>query len=110
MCYVSGPRGGLVDPRKRVPRRRTGDRRQPEGSRPLRRRPPAGVAPKVPVERSGPLHVEIIVVGRELLRGRTVDANASFLAGWLSQRGAIVHRITTVDDHDRAIAEAVTEA
>jgi molybdenum cofactor synthesis domain-containing protein len=68
------------------------------------------LAPKVRVEHAGPLHVEIIVVGRELLRGRTVDANASYLAGWLSQRGAIVHRITTVDDHDRSITEAVTEA
>ncbi len=99
-----------MDPRKRSPQSRVGERRHPEGGRPARRRPPAGVAPKVAVERTGPLHVEIIAVGRELLRGRTVDANASHLAGWLSQRGAIVHRITTVDDHDRAITEALTEA
>jgi molybdenum cofactor synthesis domain-containing protein len=99
-----------VERRNPPPQRRAPDRRPPEGSRPGRRHTPAGVAPKGLVERTGPLHVEIIVVGRELLRGRTVDANASHLAGWLSQRGAIVHRITTVDDHDRAIAEAVTEA
>jgi nicotinamide-nucleotide amidase len=99
-----------VDPRKRPPERRAGSRRPPEGGRTAQRRTPAGVAPKVVLERTGPLHVEIIAVGRELLRGRTVDAIASRLAGWLSQRGAIVHRITTVDDHDRAIVEAVTEA
>ncbi len=99
-----------MDRRKHPPQRRTADRRPPEGTRPGRRHPPAGVAPKVPVERTGPLHVEIIAVGRELLRGRTQEAIAGFLAGWLSQRGAIVHRITMVDDHDRAITEAVTEA
>jgi nicotinamide-nucleotide amidase len=99
-----------VDSKKRPPQRHAGERRPPEAGRPARRRPPAGIAPKVSLERTGPLHVEIVVVGRELLRGRTVDASASYLAGWLCQRGAIVHRITTVDDHDRAIAEALTEA
>jgi len=99
-----------VEPRKRAPQRRVGERQPPQGGRPADRRPPSGVAPKVVVERTGPLHVEIVVVGRELLRGRTTDSSAAFLAGWLSQRGAIVHRITTVDDNDRAITEAVTEA
>lgn len=99
-----------MDPKKRPPHRHAGDRRPLDQGRSLKRRPPAGVAPKVLVERSGPLHAEIILVGRELLRGRTVEANASYLAGWLSQRGAIVHRITIVDDHDRAIVEALTEA
>ena len=100
-----------MERRNPPPQRRAPDRRPPpEGSRPGRRHTPAGVAPKGLVERTGPLHVEIIVVGRELLRGRTQEAIAGFLAGWLSQRGAIVHRITTVDDHDRAITEAMTEA
>jgi molybdenum cofactor synthesis domain-containing protein len=59
---------------------------------------------------TGPLHVEIVVVGREVLRGTTPEANASFVAEWLSRRGALVHRITVVDDQDRAITMAVTEA
>jgi len=62
------------------------------------------------VELSGPLHVEIIVVGREVLRGATPETSASFVASWLSSRGALVHRITVVDDRDRAITAAVTEA
>ncbi len=99
-----------MERRKIPPQRRGAERRPADRSRPAGRRPPAGVAPKALVERAGPLHVEIVAVGRELLRGRTQEAIAGFLAGWLSQRGAIVHRITTVDDHDRAITEAVTEA
>ncbi len=99
-----------MDRKKHPPQRRDAERRPPQGGRTGVRHLPAGDSPKVQVERAGPLHVEIIVVGRELLRGRTQEAIAGFLAGWLSQRGAIVHRITTVDDHDRAITEAVTEA
>ncbi len=78
--------------------------------RPAERRPPATPAPKVLVALSGPLHAEIVAVGRELLRGLTAESSAAFLSGWLSRRGALVHRITIVDDRDRAITSAVTEA
>ena len=54
--------------------------------------------------------MEIVSIGRELLRGRIPDANAPWLAEFFSQRGALVHRITTVDDTDRAITGSVTEA
>jgi molybdenum cofactor synthesis domain-containing protein len=60
--------------------------------------------------RGGPLRVEIIGVGRELLRGRVVDANSSALARLLSRRGALVERITIVDDQEAAISAAVREA
>jgi molybdenum cofactor synthesis domain-containing protein len=54
--------------------------------------------------------VEIVSVGKELLRGRIQDDNAAYLSAFLTQRGAVVHRITTVDDRDRTIAAAITEA
>jgi nicotinamide-nucleotide amidase len=68
--------------------------------------PPA----KVIVDRQGPLHAEIVVVGRELLRGQQRDGNASWIAGELTRRGALVHRVTIVDDLERSIMNAVAEA
>ena len=67
-------------------------------------------SPKVRPERSGPLHVEIVAVGRELLRGRRSDANARTIAAALASRGGLVHRITIVDDNERAIRTALLEA
>jgi molybdenum cofactor synthesis domain-containing protein len=64
----------------------------------------------VVVDRQGPLHAEIVVVGRELLRGQLRDGNASWIAGELTRRGALVHRVTIVDDLERSIANAVGEA
>lgn len=67
--------------------------------------------PKLRAEqRTGPLHVEIVASGRELLRGRQADVSAHYVAGKLSQRGAIVHRIVFVDDNETAIASALTDA
>ena len=66
--------------------------------------------PKVRPDRSGPLHVEILAVGRELLRGRRSDANARAIAATLGARGGLVHRITIVDDHERAIRVALLES
>jgi len=60
--------------------------------------------------RTGPTQVEIITVGRELLRGRIVDGNGPRLARYFTQQGALVRRITTVDDRERSIAAAVREA
>ena len=62
------------------------------------------------VDRQGPLHAEVVVVGRELLRGQVGDRIAPWIAGELTRRGAIVHRITVVDDLERSVAHAVTEA
>jgi molybdopterin-biosynthesis enzyme MoeA-like protein len=62
------------------------------------------------VGRQGPLHAEIIVVGRELLRGEVDDVNAKPIAAELTRRGALVHRVTVVDDLDRSVAAAVSES
>lgn len=62
------------------------------------------------MDRQGPLHVEIVLVGRELLRGMVGDASARTLAAALTRRGALVHRITIVDDLERSIASAAADA
>jgi len=54
--------------------------------------------------------VEIVSIGRDLLRGDTLDSNAATIAAMLLRHGAAVHRITTVDDDEEAIAAAVREA
>lgn len=74
------------------------------------RRPSGRPAPKVRPHREGPLHVEVISVGRELLRGTVQDLNGRYLAQRLSRRGALVHRVTVVDDRVPAIAGALREA
>jgi nicotinamide-nucleotide amidase len=80
------------------------------GRPPARKRMSGTPAAKVVVDRLGPLHAEIVVVGRELLRGQLRDGNASWIAGELTRRGALVHRVTIVDDLERSIMNAVTEA
>lgn len=88
-----------------------GRERRPDIARPApRKRLSGSPAAKVIVDRQGPLHAEIVVVGRELLRGQLRDGNASWLAGELTRRGALVHRITIVDDLSRSIMNAVAEA
>jgi len=90
---------------KRPPRRQAG------GSPATWKRPSGRPSPRLPVvDRQGPLHAEIVVVGRELLRGLVDDAVCRRIAGELTRRGALVHRVTIVDDLERSIAAAVTEA
>jgi molybdenum cofactor synthesis domain-containing protein len=71
---------------------------------------PRGEVPRMHPDRDGPLRVELISVGRELLRGETPDTNGPRLARVLAERGALVHRITVVDDNARAISAVVREA
>jgi molybdenum cofactor synthesis domain-containing protein len=87
-----------------------GRKRPTRQDAPRPRRPSSTPAPKVVHERRGALHVEIVTVGREILRGRIEDAHGSWLASELCRRGALVHRITTVDDSERSVAAAVSEA
>jgi molybdenum cofactor synthesis domain-containing protein len=67
-------------------------------------------APKVRPQRDGPFYVELIVVGRELLRGHVADRNSRAIAERMSRRGGLVHRISVVDDNERAVAAALREA
>ena len=106
---LSSPAGELVTAPRKPPFR--GAPRRPDSTRPAPRKRLSG-APlaKVIVDRHGPLHAEIVVVGRELLRGQLRDGNASWIAGELTRRGALVHRVTIVDDLERSIMNAVVES
>lgn len=56
------------------------------------------------------MHVELISIGRELLRGKIADGNAQQVARRLTQHGAMIRRITVVDDRPGSISAAVREA
>lgn len=92
--------------------------RRAQSSRPARSRgrisssrlPAPGPVPKVLLDLSAPVRVEVIVVGREIVRGEVGDEIGPFVASQLSQRGAIVGRITCVDDSIEAISDAVARA
>lgn len=56
------------------------------------------------------LRAEIVTVGEELLSGRTVNTNASWIACSLRGLGIRVVRITTVGDDVDEIASAIREA
>lgn len=56
------------------------------------------------------MDAQIITIGNELLLGRTVDTNASWLARRLDEAGFRVARKITVGDNLEAIEEAVRDA
>jgi len=58
---------------------------------------------------TGAMEVALITVGDELLSGDTVNTNANWLAGELSDRGVAVARVLSVPDDRAAIAEHVRE-
>ena len=67
-------------------------------------------APKLRPDRSGPLHGEIVCVGRALVRGELSDQNARCVARALVDRGCVVDRIALVDSTEAAIASALADA
>jgi len=75
-----------------------------------RTRPSGDPIPRPIPDRGGPVRVEIISVGRELLRGKISDSNAQHIARLLTQKNTLVRRITMVDDSARAVADALTES
>jgi molybdenum cofactor synthesis domain-containing protein len=89
----------LMDSRSKQPTR-AADRKRPSGE-PIPRPVP---------ERGGAVRVEIISIGRELLRGKIPDSNAQHIARLLTQRNTLVRRVTIVDDSVRAVADALTES
>ena len=51
----------------------------------------------------------IIVIGNEILSGRTQDTNTSTLSIWLNSLGIKVQEVRTIPDSDKISVEAVTE-
>lgn len=56
------------------------------------------------------MHVELVTIGDELLRGTTVNSNAAWLGSELAQRGVTVTRTTVIPDDVATIAEVVNAA
>ena len=51
----------------------------------------------------------IIIIGNEILSGRTVDKNTSFIASWLNEKGISVEEVRAIPDKDQVIIDTVSE-
>jgi len=51
----------------------------------------------------------VIVIGNEILSGRTRDINVSFLAKWLNNLGVKLSEVRIVEDNEKAIINTVKE-
>lgn len=49
----------------------------------------------------------LVVIGDEILSGRTQDANVAYLAKWLNEEGVVLREVRIVADDTPAIVEAV---
>ena len=50
----------------------------------------------------------IIIIGNEILSGRTVDKNTSFIALWLNDRGISVEEVRVIPDKEKIIIDTRT--
>ena len=51
----------------------------------------------------------IIIIGNEILSGRTVDKNTSFIASWLNNKGISVEEVRAIPDKKQVIIDTVNE-
>ena len=51
----------------------------------------------------------IIIIGNEILSGRTVDKNTSFIASWLNEKGISVEEARVIPDKKQIIIDTVNE-
>ncbi len=51
----------------------------------------------------------IVIIGNEILSGRTVDKNTSFLATWLNEKGISVEEVRAIPDKEQVIIDTVNE-
>ena len=51
----------------------------------------------------------LVVIGDEILSGRTQDKNIAAVATWLNRQGIILAEVRVVGDHSKAIVKAVNE-
>ncbi|MEO0438130.1 MAG: molybdopterin-binding protein [Pseudomonadota bacterium] len=49
----------------------------------------------------------LVIIGDEILSGRTQDANLAYLAKWLNEEGVLLKEVRVVADDEAAIVEAV---
>ena len=51
----------------------------------------------------------IIVIGNEILSGRTQDVNVSFLSKWLNDHGVRVSEVRIIEDNEESIVRCINE-
>ena len=51
----------------------------------------------------------IVVIGNEILSGRTQDQNVSFLAKWLNKAGIRVEEVRIIEDKEKDIVNSINE-
>jgi molybdenum cofactor synthesis domain-containing protein len=51
----------------------------------------------------------ILIIGNEILSGRTVDKNTSFIAKWLGDLGISVEEVRVIPDKEHIIVNAINE-
>ena len=51
----------------------------------------------------------IIIIGNEILSGRTQDKNISVLCKWLNKRGILVNEVRIIQDNINQIIQSVRE-
>ena len=51
----------------------------------------------------------IILIGNEILSGRTQDANAAFLSKWLNEIGVRVQEVRVIEDNQQVIVNCINE-
>lgn len=56
---------------------------------------------------SGTVTAGLVVIGDEILSGRTQDANIAYLAKWLNEEGVVLKEVRIIGDDHLAIIEAV---
>ena len=52
----------------------------------------------------------IIIIGNEILSGRTQDVNVSFLSNWLNDLGVRVGEVRIIEDKEESIVNCIREA
>lgn len=51
----------------------------------------------------------IVIIGNEILSGRTVDKNTSFIATWLNEKGISVEEVRAIPDKEKIIINTINE-
>jgi len=49
----------------------------------------------------------IVIIGNEILSGRTVDKNTSFLSSWLNDKGISVEEVRIIPDKEKVIIDTI---
>jgi len=55
------------------------------------------------------VHAAIIVIGNEILSGRTQDVNVAFLSKWLNDLGVRVSEVRIIEDEEESIVNCINE-